>query len=198
MHLTYHFLRYLAPALSELFSGNTIIACFSQSKDELILETEGKQGSQFLRAHLLPPQVYLGFPTQFHRAKRNTVGLFDAILGDKINSCRVFSYERALKFELSSGKILVLKLHGNRSNFLLYGRNSQVPDAVFRNEIQEDKKSKMQESIQNILTLEALFTKKILYSLQRETLAGFQTPNTNGLMLLSIIYTVLLLVLKVI
>lgn len=139
MHLTYHFLRYLAPALSELFSGNTIIACFSQSKDELILETEGKQGSQFLRAHLLPPQVYLGFPTQFHRAKRNTVGLFDAILGDKINSCRVFSYERALKFELSSGKILVLKLHGNRSNFLLYGRNSQVPDAVFRNEIQEDK-----------------------------------------------------------
>lgn len=139
MHLTYHFLRYLAPALSELFSGNTITACFSQSKDELILETEGIGGSQFLRAHLLPPQVFLGFPTQFHRAKRNTIGLFDSILGDKILSCRVFSYERALKFDLSSGKILVLKLHGNRSNFLLYSRNSLVPESVFRNEIQEDK-----------------------------------------------------------
>ena len=139
MHLTYHFLRFLAPTLSDEFAGNTIVSCFSQSKDELILETEGLQGTRFIRAHLLPPQVYLSFPIQFHRAKRNTVSLFDAVIGEQILSCRAFSNERALKFELSSGKVLVLKLHGNRSNCLLYLPNETEPTLIFRNAISEDK-----------------------------------------------------------
>jgi hypothetical protein len=139
MHLTYHFLRFLAPALSDSFAGNTIVSCFSQSKDELILETEGADGTRFIRAHLLPPQVYLSFPSQFHRAKRNTVSLFDSLIGEQILSCRAFSNERALKFELSSGKVLVLKLHGNRSNCLLYLPNEVEPTLIFRNAISEDK-----------------------------------------------------------
>lgn len=139
MHLTYHFLRFLAPVLSDSFSGNTIVACFSQSKDELILETEGPEGTLFIRAHLLPPQVYLSFPSQFNRAKRNSVSLFEGLIGDQIQSCRVFSNERALKFELSSGKVLVFKLHGNRSNCLLYLPEATEPEAWFRNSISEDK-----------------------------------------------------------
>ena len=139
MHLNYHFLRYLAPALSELFSGSRIVSCFSQSKDELIIETEGENGTRFIRAHLLPPQVYLSFPNQFHRAKRNSIDLFEEIHGDQIRSCKVFSFERALRFELTSGKTLILKLHGNRSNVLLYGSDSGSPQLLFRNEIKEDK-----------------------------------------------------------
>lgn len=139
MHLTYHFLRFLAPALSDLFAGNRILACFSQSKDELIIETEGHKGTQFIRAHLLPPQVYLSFPNQFHRAKRNTVSLFESLIGDQIQSCRVFSNERALRFDLNSGKVLVFKLHGNRSNCLLYLPEATEPEVWFRNVISEDK-----------------------------------------------------------
>ena len=139
MHLTYHFLRFLAPALSDSFANNTIVACFSQSKDELVFETEGTEGTQFIRAHLLPPQVYLSFPSQFHRAKRNSVSLFESLIGDQIRSCRVFSNERALKFELSSGKVLVFKLHGNRSNCLLYLPEATEPEVWFRNVISEDK-----------------------------------------------------------
>jgi hypothetical protein len=139
MHLTYHFLRFLAPALSDAFAGSTVVSCFSQSKDELILETEGPQGTRFIRAHLLPPQVFLSFPIQFHRAKRNTVSLFDSLIGEQILACRAFSNERALKFELSSGKVLVLKLHGNRSNCLLYLPNETEPSLIFKNAISEDK-----------------------------------------------------------
>ncbi|MEY3644271.1 MAG: hypothetical protein RLZZ207_966 [Bacteroidota bacterium] len=139
MHLTYHFLRFLAPALSDSFSGNTIVSCFSQNKDELVLETEGSKGTLFIRAHLLPPHVYLSFSSQFHRAKRNTVSLFDSLIGDQILTCRAFSNERALKIELFSGKVLVLKLHGNRSNCLLYLPNETKPSLIFRNAISEDK-----------------------------------------------------------
>ncbi len=139
MHLNYHFLRFLAPELSTLIQGNSIIACFSQSKDELIVETEGKQSTLFIRAHLLPPQVYLSFPSQFSRAKRNSIDLFSELIGDFFESCRVFSFERALLFNLSSGKKLVFKLHGNRSNVLLYEPEEFMPKLLFRNEIKEDR-----------------------------------------------------------
>jgi len=139
MHLNYHFLKYLAPALNDVFSGSKLISCFSQSKDELIIETESKQGIRPIRAHLLPPQVYLSFPEQFHRAKRNSVNLFQELIGDTIEKCGVFNFERAFFFDLDSGKKLVFKLHGNRSNVLLYQKDSETPSLLFRNEIKEDK-----------------------------------------------------------
>lgn len=139
MHLNYHFLKFLAPALNERFAGSEILACFSQSKDELIIETAGHQGTLPIRAHLLPPQVYLSFPDQFHRAKRNSVNLFAELMGDKIEKCGVFSFERAFFFDLESGKKLVFKLHGNRSNVLLYQQEGKMPALLFRNEIKEDK-----------------------------------------------------------
>ncbi len=139
MHLNYHFLKYLAPALDKSFSGNRFVACFSQSKDELILDTEGSTGPQFIRAHLLPPQVYLSFPSQFHRAKRNSIDLFSELVGDRILKCAAFSFERAFYFDLESGKKLVFKLHGNRSNVLLYPKDQSTPALLFRNEIREDR-----------------------------------------------------------
>ncbi len=139
MHLNYHFLKYLTPSLDEAFAGKKILACFSQSKDELIIETEEKIGTQTIRAHLLPPQVYLSFPGQFHRAKRNSVNLFQELIGDTIAKCGVFRFERAFYFDFESGKKLVFKLHGNRSNVLLYQDKSTTPSLLFRNEIKEDK-----------------------------------------------------------
>jgi len=139
MHLNYHFLKFLAPELSTALWGNRIISCFSQSKDELVIETKSEGDSLFIRAHFLPPQIYLCFPRQFHRAKRNSIDLFSEIIGDIIQSCRVFTFERALLLNLHSGKKLILKLHGNRSNVLLYEDEESLPKLVFRNDIKEDK-----------------------------------------------------------
>ncbi len=139
MHLNYHFLKFLCPELEKAFSGKEILACFSQSKDELIFQTSDENGERCIRAHLLPPQVYLSFPDGFPRAKRNSVNLFSEIIGDTIISCRVLSYERAFIFELNSGKILLFKLHGNRSNVLLYEKDADSPFKLFRNEITDDR-----------------------------------------------------------
>ena len=139
MHLNYHFLKFLCPELEKAFSGKEILACFSQSKDELIFQTEDETGGRCIRAHLLPPQVYLSFPENFPRAKRNTVNLFEEIIGETIKTCRVLGFERAFIFKLNSGKILLFKLHGNRSNILLYKKNDVSPLKLFRNEILEDR-----------------------------------------------------------
>jgi len=139
MHLNYHFLQYLCPELKKAFLGKKIIACFSQNKDELILETEDIEESRFIRAHFLPPQIYLSFPENFQRAKRNSINLFKELIGDEIIGCEVLSFERAFYFNLSSGKILLFKLHANRSNVLLYEEDGTNPIKFFRNGISEDR-----------------------------------------------------------
>jgi predicted ribosome quality control (RQC) complex YloA/Tae2 family protein len=141
MHLNYHFLKYLCPALDEAFAGKKIVACFSQNKDELVIETEDEEGEEprGIRAHLLPPQIYLSFPTQFSRAKRYSVDLLQELIGDRIVRCSVFNFERAFYFDLQSGSKLVFKLHGNRSNILFYPKEQDRPTSIFRNEIREDR-----------------------------------------------------------
>jgi predicted ribosome quality control (RQC) complex YloA/Tae2 family protein len=139
MHLNYHFLKYLCPELEKAFLGKKIIACFSQNKDELIIETFDDQESRFIRAHFLPPQIYLSFPENFQRAKRNSIDLFKELIGDEICGCQVMSFERAFYFKLTSGKILLFKLHANRSNVLLYEQDGHAPSKLFRNGITEDR-----------------------------------------------------------
>lgn len=139
MHLNYHFLKYLCPELEKAFLGKKIIACFSQNKDELILETEDKHESRFIRAHFLPPQIYLSFPENFQRAKRNSIDLFKELIGEEIAGCEVLSFERAFRFKFSSGKTLLFKLHANRSNVLLYEQAGRTPAKLFRNGIAEDR-----------------------------------------------------------
>ncbi|MDR7130840.1 putative ribosome quality control (RQC) complex YloA/Tae2 family protein [Algoriphagus sp. 4150] len=139
MHLNYHFLKYLCPELEKAFSGKKISACFSQNKDELIIETEDENESRYIRAHFLPPQIYLSFPENFQRAKRNSIDLFKELVGETIVGCQVLNFERAFYLKLSSGKILLFKLHANRSNVLLYEEGGTAPVKMFRNGIAEDR-----------------------------------------------------------
>jgi predicted ribosome quality control (RQC) complex YloA/Tae2 family protein len=139
MHLNYHFLKFLCPALTQKFKGHTIVSCFSQSKDELIIETQIGEEEGWIRAHLMPSQIYYSFPDQFRRAKRNSINLFQEMIGLTIESCEVIPFERSFIFRLNSDKILLFKLHANRSNILFYEENSETPKYIFRNVISEDR-----------------------------------------------------------
>lgn len=139
MHLNYHFLKFLCPELEKVFLRNQITACFSQNKDELIIETALNGEINYIRAHFLPPQIYFDFPSNFKRAKRNSINLFHELIGDTIESCQVYTFERAFHFNLQSGNVLVFKLHANRSNVLLYKKEELAPFRIFRKEISEDR-----------------------------------------------------------
>ncbi|NVJ87038.1 MAG: fibronectin/fibrinogen-binding protein [Algoriphagus sp.] len=138
MHLNFHFLRFLSPRVEEILKGFEVSACFSQNKDELIIEFQKEENLRYLRAHFLPPQIYYSFPEKFQRAKRNSINLFPELIGEKVRAYHVLNFERAFYLEMESGAILLLKLHGNRSNILLYRPHEFQPLRVFRNEIRDD------------------------------------------------------------
>lgn len=116
-----------------------ISACFSQSKEELVISVDRVNGeSFFIVAHLLPSSSCLYFPTDFKRSKKNNVTLFPDILGEKIRKIHLFDFERAFSFQFESGKQLLFKMHGSRSNVLYFESEVSAPVQIFRNELQDD------------------------------------------------------------
>ncbi len=138
MHLNFHFLQYLCPALHETFKGAEIFTCFSQNKDELIIGCLKGDEEIYIRANLLPSISCLAFPKEFKRGKKNTVSLFPVLIGQKITSIKVISFERAFVCHLESGDQILFKLHGTRSNIIYYQNGETIPSRVFRNEIKDD------------------------------------------------------------
>lgn len=153
MHLNYHFFQYLCPALAAKLSSGVVSACFSQSKDELVLTIDRENGENFfVVAHLLPAATCLYFPADFKRSKKNNVTLFPDILGEKIREIHLLAYERAFSFRFESGKELLFKMHGSRSNVLYFEPETSTPRQIFRNELQDDWKL-TPESLENPLDL---------------------------------------------
>lgn len=124
MHNNYYFLRKLTEKLKPILTGAVISECFSQSREELMLRLETVTGSFFIRASLVPEFTCITFPENFNRARRNSVDLFNEIIGLRVISIRQYQNERSFSLELSDNKKLLFKMHGNRSNIMLLSGNT--------------------------------------------------------------------------
>ncbi len=136
MHNSYFFLRHLTQELKEKLNDFTIVSCFSQNKDELIIELNNRSKSFFIKAHLQPDFCCLSFPSSFNRARKNSIDLFQDVILKKVEGVRQFENERSFALELSGGFNLLFKMHGNRSNVILF--NAGIAMAIFRNHLKAD------------------------------------------------------------
>ncbi|MBW3469665.1 DUF814 domain-containing protein [Arthrospiribacter ruber] len=139
MHLNYHFLKFLCPELKKAFLGKSIYECFSQNKDELVIGCSDGTDQRYIRANLLPVISTLAFPEDFKRSKKNTISLFPEIIGKTVTNIQVYENERAFWMDLDQNIRLVFKLHGTRSNVLIYEHENPLPSLLFRNELRDDK-----------------------------------------------------------
>ncbi|MBK5279404.1 MAG: DUF814 domain-containing protein [Bacteroidia bacterium] len=143
MHNNYFFLRQLSQALSKKLVGSTLVSCFSQNKEELILEFNDSHESFFIKASLQSEFCCLSFPDSFNRARKNSIDLFNAILMKKVERIYEFKNERCFLIELEANYSLLFKLHGNRSNIILFDQNSVKE--IFRNHLNADYEIKVSD-----------------------------------------------------
>ena len=136
MHLNYFFLKQVCIRLSQCLTGSRVQAIYSQQKDELVLEFAVKGPGSIIRAAVGGHIGGLSFPDNFVRARRNSVDLFEDLYGCVLRSVWPFRYDRSMAMEFEGGWILVFKLHGNRSNILLW-HDGQCR-AIFRKQIRVD------------------------------------------------------------
>ena len=114
----------------------TLATCFSQDKDELILGFCNPKDEFYIRAVLHSDFAGLNFPENFHRAKRNSVDLFSELLGLKVWHIAQHVNERSFSMYFENNYQLIFKMHGRRSNLILYHQNDFV--IAFHKRMEQD------------------------------------------------------------
>jgi predicted ribosome quality control (RQC) complex YloA/Tae2 family protein len=136
MHNSYFLLQQLSRELNTELRGFSIVSCFSQSKDELVIEFNNEKKSFFIKAHLQPDFCCLSFPTSFNRARKNSVDLFAEVILKSVQSVTQFQNERCFAINLSGDLSLIFKMHGNRANVLVAQEAKII--GLFRNHQEAD------------------------------------------------------------
>jgi len=136
VHNNFYFLRQLSKSLGSTLTDAVISECYSQSKDELIIRFEIKAESFVIRASLLPDFSCLSFPENFQRARKNSVDLYPELIGRRVLGFRQFNNERSFAMQLSDGIDLLFKMHGNRTNIVLFQQG--MVNNLFRKNIKAD------------------------------------------------------------
>jgi predicted ribosome quality control (RQC) complex YloA/Tae2 family protein len=132
----YFFLRQLSKKLAENYIGYTLVSCFSQNKDEIVIELNNEIKSFFIRADLSSEASCLSFPDHFKRANKNSIDLFSELVMRKITCVHQFENERSFEIQFEEDWSLLFKMHGKFSNLLLF--ESENLKSHFRNNIQND------------------------------------------------------------
>lgn len=136
MHNNYYFLRQLTKELDPLLTGTVISECFSQSKDELIIRFETQSSPFYIRASLASNSSNLSFPNSFQRAKKNSIDLFPELIGYRVTGIRQYTDERSFSLLLEENRTLLFKMHGNRSNVILFVQGAI--NSLFKNNAPAD------------------------------------------------------------
>ncbi|MBX2969596.1 MAG: DUF814 domain-containing protein [Cyclobacteriaceae bacterium] len=136
MHNNYYLLRKLSDELEKSFAGTVVSECFSQSKDELIIRLETQNKPFFIKASLQSAFSCLSFPEEFNRARKNSVDLFQELIGLRVTGVRQFTNERSFSVQFTDHIELLFKMHGNRANLVLFEQGK--PTSLFRNHLAAD------------------------------------------------------------
>lgn len=117
-------------------NGWQIGTCFSQQKDELVIGFYSPTDEFYINAVLRSDFCCLQFPEAFARSKRNNIDLFSELLDLRILGVKQYENERAFAFELEDNYLLLFKMHGLRSNILLF-HNGKLHN-LFRKRLKGD------------------------------------------------------------
>jgi predicted ribosome quality control (RQC) complex YloA/Tae2 family protein len=148
VHNNFYFLRQLTSTLQEILSSAVVSECFSQNKDELIVRFEREKDPFFIRASLLSTFSCLSFPETFNRARRNSVDLFEKLIGQRVQGIEQFQNERSFAIHFSNDFSLLFKMHGNRANILLFEKGDI--EQLFKNNIPTDATLRLDSLHRNI------------------------------------------------
>jgi predicted ribosome quality control (RQC) complex YloA/Tae2 family protein len=136
MHNNYYFLRQLSQQLNGELTGFKIGEVFSQVKDELIISLYNEKEEKTIKAHLSPAFCCLSFLENFTRARRNSIDLFQQIIGLEIIDIVQIEQDRSFYFQLGDESRLLFKMHGNRSNVILIREENVIE--VFKISLKQD------------------------------------------------------------
>ncbi|MDW8297061.1 MAG: NFACT RNA binding domain-containing protein [Raineya sp.] len=143
MHQNYYFLRAFTQEIEPVLRGMELITCFSQNKDEIVFGFGRPHQDLYIRATLQGDFACFHTLEEFHRAKKNTIELFETAIGKQVTQVKVMLNDRSWAIFLKGNLTLLFKMYGNRANVLLF-ENDEVID-IFHKKLQNDWNLKLSE-----------------------------------------------------
>lgn len=129
MIANYYTLRHIARDLHSTCSGFRIEEIFCQNKNELLISFENKQA---LVVSCEPASNYVFLRSDIHRAKKNSLDVFNALLGKKARTIFIQPADREIILELEDSQRLALQLFGSKANVLLLDTTHRVTESFLR------------------------------------------------------------------
>jgi predicted ribosome quality control (RQC) complex YloA/Tae2 family protein len=136
LHQNYYFLKPLGEELHLKMQGMELATCFTQNKDEIILGFCNSQQDFYIRTVLQPDFACLNTLEEFQRAKKNTLDLFEILIGLKVLKVGALTNDRSLAISLEKDYTILFKMYGGRSNVVVFQQNNVVD--LFHKKLQND------------------------------------------------------------
>ena len=141
MHFHYFTLCHLRDYLNKEWKNIQILECFSQNKNELIIQSE----KSTLRIGCNTPASYLVPVPDYSKAGKNAVTLMPDLAGLYFQHAAVIPYERVIILTFSEGYELIVKMHRIQGNIILKKGGSVL--SLFNQSLKQDETYEPQAGI---------------------------------------------------
>jgi len=126
MHLSYYFLQFVSSALHEKLKGFVLAECYLQNREEVVFAFCNPTEEFFIKLNLHQEHVWLSFPSEFSKNKKGTYAIFNELKNLKVIGCIQHLNDRSFHIEFENDFSILFKLHGSRSNILLFYQNDCI------------------------------------------------------------------------
>jgi predicted ribosome quality control (RQC) complex YloA/Tae2 family protein len=136
VHNSYFVLRELGIRLNDILAGTKVYSCYSQDKDELVLQFMTDQEEYYLHAILRSNFSMIRFPESLSRARKNSIALFEELKDCEVRKVYCVENERCLCILLERNLSILFKMFGHQSNILTC--RDGVPFKIFKHKLKDD------------------------------------------------------------
>ena len=118
----YFFLNRLVIELEPALKDSVIEEIFSQDKSKLVIVTSKDSKVFYLEMSVIPGNSFISLRDNFSRAKKNTINIFNELIGQQINTIEIASDDRVLKFNCSRSE-LFYAIRGKFTNIFSFSKS---------------------------------------------------------------------------
>jgi predicted ribosome quality control (RQC) complex YloA/Tae2 family protein len=193
MHQHYHVIKQLSNALAKHLNEATLIQAHTFSKNEAVLYFTLNDSTSFcISMQIVFSKCFLIFDEKQYSPRSNAQPLFEELMGQKVLNVNMHPFNRSFQIVFEKG-IMVFKMYDGLANLLFYTNGAELPDSLFRDDIQNDKQVKLasffeidearKQQLTELKLEEGIFSivkdSKLPYALLAEHSAGATNTSSN-------------------
>ena len=129
MIANYYTLLHIANDLRSKVTGLRLEEAFSQVRNELTLHCTNDGATTWILIGCEPSRNFLYCRTTFQRARRNSIDLFDGLIGKTIEGVEIHPSDRVIRIGFDSGHSLLVELFASKANVIQVDSGGKVMGA---------------------------------------------------------------------